>query len=113
MLHFYQNLKSLNDHSLKLTSFSFTEMWFLVNFEDDNNLRVLSAEEIQHIFPDDENDEIQIGDVVNALWSPNGQFYDARVLQQGGRFSFCLSTNSQISYDLVNYETISLIVYSS
>lgn len=72
------------------TSLSFTEIWFLVNFEDDDNLRVLSANEIQHIFPEDEEDEIQIGDVVSALWPPNGQFYDARVLQQGGRFLFCL-----------------------
>ena len=94
------------------TSFSFTEIWFLVNFEDDDNLRVLSADEIQHIFPDDEEEEeIQVGDVVSALWPPNGHFYDARVLQQGGRFSFLsLSTNSQIPYDLVNYETINLDV---
>ena len=50
---------------MKLTSFSITEIWFLVNFKDDDNLRVLSADEIQHIFPDD---AIQIVDGASALW---------------------------------------------
>ena len=62
------------------------EIWYLVCYEDDNNLRVLGRDEIHHIFPDDDGDDIQIGDIVSAIWLPNGQFYDAKVLQQGGKF---------------------------
>lgn len=58
------------------------ETWYLVDYEDDGNLRVLGEDEIRHIFPDEE-DEIQAGDIVSALWLPNGQFYDAKVLQKG------------------------------
>lgn len=65
----------------------FTETWYLVDYEDDGNLRVLGEDEIRHIFPD-EDDEIQAGDIVSALWRPNGQFYDAKVLQKGGKFHF-------------------------
>lgn len=58
------------------------ETWYLVDYEDDGNLRVLGEDEIRHIFPDEE-EEIQAGDIVSALWLPNGQFYDAKVLQKG------------------------------
>lgn len=57
------------------------ETWYLVDYEDDGNLRVLGEDEIRHIFPDEE-EEIQAGDIVSALWLPNGQFYDAKVLQK-------------------------------
>ena len=62
-------------------------MWYLVCYEDDNNLRVLGREEIRHIFPDDDDDDaINVGDIVSAIWIPNGQFYDAKILQKGGMF---------------------------
>ena len=49
------------------------ELWYLVKYEDDENLRGLAEEEVRHIFPDDEEDnEMQVGDIVNALWIPNG-----------------------------------------
>ena len=48
---------------------------------------MLGEDEIRHIFPDEE-EEIQAGDIVSALWLPNGQFYDAKVLQKGGKFHF-------------------------
>lgn len=62
------------------------ETWYLVDYEDDGNLRVLGEDEIRHIFPDEE-EEIQAGDIVSALWLPNGQFYDAKVLQKGALHS--------------------------
>ena len=61
------------------------ELWYLVKYEDDENLRVLAEEEVRHIFPDDEEDnEMQVGDIVNALWIPNGKYYDAKILNKGG-----------------------------
>ena len=48
---------------------------------------MLGEDEIRHIFSDEE-EEIQAGDIVSALWLPNGQFYDAKVLQKGGKFCF-------------------------
>ena len=35
-------------------------------------------------------DELQVGNVVSALWLPNGQYYDAKVLQKGGKQRFSL-----------------------
>ena len=68
-------------------SFDFTETWYLVMYEDDNNMRVLGEEEIRHIFAEDEaEEEVQVGDIVSAIWLPNGQWYDAKVLQKGGEF---------------------------
>ena len=62
-------------------------MWYLVMYEDDNNMRVLGEEEIRHIFPEDEaEEEVQVGDIVSAIWLPNGQWYDAKVLQKGSKF---------------------------
>ena len=62
-------------------------MWYLVMYEDDNNMRVLWEEEIRHIFPEDEaEEEVQVGDIVSAIWLPNGQWYDAKVLQKGSKF---------------------------
>ncbi|XP_015760830.1 PREDICTED: myosin-M heavy chain-like [Acropora digitifera] len=59
-------------------------MWYLVIYEDDGNLRVLAEDEIRPIFPDeDEDEEVQIGDIVSALWIPNGKYYDAKVVQIG------------------------------
>lgn len=51
---------------------------------------MLGRDEIRHIFPDDEDEEIQVEDIVSALWLPNGQYYDAKVLQKGGLFAFLL-----------------------
>ena len=59
---------------------------------------MLGEDEIRHIFPDEEAEEITAGDVVSALWLPNGQFYDAKVLQKGGKFHFTMvisATRSQ------------------
>ena len=68
-------------------SFDFTETWYLVMYEDDNNMRVLGEEEIRHIFAEDEaEEEVQVGDIVSAIWLPNGQWYDAKVLQKGSEF---------------------------
>ena len=53
-------------------------------YEDDNNMRVLGEEEILHIFPEDEEEEeVQVGDIVSAMWLLNGQWYEAKVLQKG------------------------------
>ena len=66
-----------------------TDMWYLVIYEDDGNLRVLAEDEIRPIFPDeDEDEEVQIGDIVSALWIPNGKYYDAKVVQIGGEVYF-------------------------
>ena len=36
-------------------------------------------------------EELQVGNVVSALiWLPNGQYYDAKVLQKGGKQRFSL-----------------------
>lgn len=59
-------------------------------YEDDDNLRVLGQHEVRHICPDDE-DDIQVEDIVDAIWLPNGQYYDAKVLQIGSKFFFCCS----------------------
>ena len=32
----------------------------------------------------------QVDDIVSALWLPNGQYYDAKVLQKGGKRRFSL-----------------------
>ena len=61
-----------------------TESWYLVKYEEDCNLRVLHEDEVHHIFPEDNEEELQVGDIVSALWIPNGQYYDAEVLQIGG-----------------------------
>ncbi|CAH3170221.1 unnamed protein product [Pocillopora meandrina] len=58
--------------------------WYLVTCEDDCALRVLHEDEVQHIFPEDNEEELQVSDVVSALWLPNDQYYDAKVLQKGG-----------------------------
>lgn len=60
------------------------ECWYLVTCEDDCNLRVLHEDEVQQIFPEDNEEELQVSDVVSALWLPNDQYYDAKVLQKGG-----------------------------
>ena len=58
-------------------------------YEDDNNMRELGEEEIRHIFAEDEaEEEVQVGDIVSAIWLPNGQWYDAKVLQKGSKFLF-------------------------
>lgn len=49
-----------------------------MTYEDDCNLRVLHEDEVQHIFVEDNEKELQVGDVVSALWLPNGQYYDAK-----------------------------------
>ena len=55
-----------------------------MSYEDDYNLRVLHEDEVHHIFPEDNEEELQVGDIVSALWVPNGQYYDAKLLQIGG-----------------------------
>ena len=67
-----------------------TESWYLVIYEDDCNLRVLHEDEVHHIFPEDNEEELQVGDIVSALWLPNGKYYDAKVLQKGGKRRFSL-----------------------
>lgn len=53
-------------------------------YEDDNNMRVLGEDEICHIFAEEETEEeVQVGDIVSAIWLPNGQWYDAKVLKKG------------------------------
>ena len=59
---------------------NFTKLWYLVKYENDDNLRVLGQDDIRHICPDDE-DVFQVGNIISAMWLPNGQFYDAQVLQ--------------------------------
>ena len=68
--------------------FYFSEMWYLVKYEDDENMRVLGQDEIRHIFEGEDEDEIEAGDIVNAIWLPNGLYYDAKVLQKGSEFHF-------------------------
>ena len=64
-------------------------------YEDDNNMRVLGEEEIRHIFTEDEaEEEVQVGDIVSAIWLPNGQWYDAKVLQKGSEFLQSTQTNN-------------------
>ena len=70
--------------------FFLTECWYLVTYEDDCNLRVLHEDEVQHIFPEDNEEELQVGDVVSALWQPNGQYYGTKVLQKGGKQRFSI-----------------------
>ena len=65
-----------------------------MNYEDDCNLRVLHEDEVYHIFPEDNEEEPQVGDIVSALWLPNGQYYDAKVLQKGGKQGFSLFNNN-------------------
>lgn len=48
---------------------------------------MVHEKEIRHIFSEDEEDAIQPGDIVSAIWAPNGQYYDAKVLQVGGKLS--------------------------
>lgn len=55
-----------------------------MKYEDDENLRVLHEDEVCHIFEEEENEEIELDDIVSALWLPNGQYYDAKVLGKGG-----------------------------
>ena len=83
--------KSRSAFQIDLCFFFFlTECWYLVTCEDDCNLRVLHEDEVQHIFPEDNEEELLVGDVVNALWLPNDQYYDAKVLQKGGKQRFSL-----------------------
>ena len=41
---------------------------------------MVDEKEIHHIFSGDEEDAIQPGDIVSAIWIPNRQYYDAKVL---------------------------------
>ena len=64
-------------------------MWYLVIYEDDNNMRVLGEEDIRHIFAEDEaEEEVSVGDIVSAIWLPNSQWYEAKVLQKGSEYFF-------------------------
>lgn len=70
---------------------------------------MLGEDEIQHIFLDeDHEEEIQAGDIVSALWLPNGQFYDAKVLQKGGKFHFTALNCDQKSILLFPKRAISI-----
>ena len=46
---------------------------------------MLHGNDTRHIFSDEEED-ISVDDVVSALWLPNGEYYDATVLQIGCKF---------------------------
>ena len=61
-----------------------------MTYEVDYNLRVLYEDEVQHIFPEENEEELQVGDAVSAPWLPNGQHYDAKVLQKGSNRRFSL-----------------------
>ena len=61
-----------------------------MTYEVDYNLRVLCDDEVQHILPEDNEEELQVGDAVSAPWLPNGQHYDAKVLQKGSNRRFSL-----------------------
>ena len=61
-----------------------------MTYEVDYNLRVLCDDEVQHILPEDNEEELQVGDAVSALWLPNGQQYDAKVPQKGSNRRFSL-----------------------
>lgn len=63
--------------------FYLLESWYRVSYEDDFTLRVLNEDEVRHIFPDDNEEDMQVGDIISALWLPNGQYYDSKVLQTG------------------------------
>ena len=45
---------------------------------------MLAEDEIQHIFPEEEATEMLVGDIVSAVWIPNGKYYDAKILNKGG-----------------------------
>ena len=51
-------------------------MWFLVKYEDNENMRVLGQDETRHIFDREDEDEIEAGDIVSAIWFPNDHYYD-------------------------------------
>ena len=55
------------------------ENCYLVRFEADNEFRVLNESEVQPLDELDEEVMIQ-GDIILALWGPDGQFYEAEVL---------------------------------
>lgn len=46
---------------------------------------MVHEKEICQIFSEDEEDKIQPGDIVSAIWTPNGHYYDAKVLKVGGK----------------------------
>ena len=47
--------------------FCYTEIWYLVKYEDDENLRVLAEDEIRHIFPDEEEAFCRIRHYVKSM----------------------------------------------
>ena len=56
---------------------------------------------MKHIFPDEDESgdeaEYNVGDIVSAVWLPNGQFYDAKVLQSGSKCQSFVIANLNIS----------------
>ena len=44
---------------------------------------MVHEKEICHIFSEDEEDAIQPGYIGSAIWTPNRQYYDAKVLKVG------------------------------
>ena len=44
-------------------------------------------------------EEPQVDDIVSALWLSNGQYYDAKVLQKGGKRRFSLFLKIKIFFD--------------
>ena len=76
---------NLQYNKFRASLFCCAELWYLVKYEDDENLRVLAEDEVRHIFPEEEEgNELQAGDIVSALWIPNGKYYDAKILNKGG-----------------------------
>jgi len=71
-------------------SYVLTESWYLVKYEDNCQLRVLHEDEVRHIFTEDNEEDIQVDDIVSALWIPNGRYYDAKVLQIGGEWGISI-----------------------
>ena len=74
---------------------------YLAMYEEDGVLRVLHEEDVHQILDEDE-DKIEVGDLVNALWS-TGVFYEVKVLMEGRKFLFtiwveCFSSTSSTTF---------------
>lgn len=57
-------------------------------------MRVLTHENLQHIFPCEENeecpDEFDVDDIVMAEWVPTGEKFEARIIQIGSKFTLVM-----------------------
>ena len=52
---------------------------------------MLAEDEVQHIFPEEEEaNEMLVGDIVSALWIPNGKYYDVETSPKSGLTMRCM-----------------------